>query len=79
MVKDKRPGQTYYAPSGAIPPGAPTNPYGWHWIDLGEISIHGSPQSPAPGGPTGCISLAHKDAKDLYEILSVGSQVKIVK
>jgi lipoprotein-anchoring transpeptidase ErfK/SrfK len=42
----------------------------------GEVAIHGSPTT--PGNKTlGCISLSPNDAKDVYGIVSIGSDVKI--
>jgi lipoprotein-anchoring transpeptidase ErfK/SrfK len=86
-VQDKLTNRTYYAADGrTIPANDPGNPYGGAWIDLGhEVSIHGSPISSAaaqPAGSTtaatlGCISLSPQDARDVFGILSVGSEVTI--
>jgi hypothetical protein len=79
-VLDKRDSHTYYSADGRmIPANDPSNPYGNAWIDLGhEISIHGSPLSAAPASaPLGCISLSPQDARDVYGILSLGSEVTI--
>jgi lipoprotein-anchoring transpeptidase ErfK/SrfK len=77
-VQDKQSQRTFYDRSGSpVPAGAPGNPYGNAWIDLGnKICIHGSPQ---PDSPTtnGCISLAGDFADDLFGILSQGSSVTI--
>jgi hypothetical protein len=78
-VVDKRSQQkTYVGFDGRmIPANDPTNPYGGWWISLGgEAAIHGSPTQ--PGDKTlGCISLSPQDAKDVYGIVSIGSDVKI--
>ena len=78
-VMDKRSQQkTYVGFDGRmIPANDPANPYGGWWISLGgEIAIHGSPAH--PGDKTlGCISLSPQDAKDVYGIVSIGSDVKI--
>jgi len=79
-VIDKLTNRTYYAADGrTIPANDPANPYGDAWIDLGhEISIHGSPiSSAAPLATLGCISLSPQDARDVFGILSVGSDVTI--
>ncbi len=77
QVADKRTDRAYYATAGVIAATDPTNPYGGVWIDLGrEVSIHGSPQQ-ATGEQLGCISLSPQDAKDLYGILSLSSEVVI--
>jgi lipoprotein-anchoring transpeptidase ErfK/SrfK len=78
-VVDKRSQQkTYVGFDGrVIPANDPANPYGGWWISLGgEVAIHGSPLTPQPK-TVGCISLSPQDAKDVYGILSVGSEVKI--
>lgn len=78
-VVDKRAQQkTYVGFDGrVIPANDPANPYGGWWISLGgEVAIHGSPLSPAPQ-TLGCISLSPQDAKDIFSILSLGSEVKI--
>jgi len=69
----------YASTGGTIGGGEATNPYGRHWIDLGQqLSIHGSPtiNSPQTEG-AGCISLSPKDAEDVYNILTVGSKITI--
>lgn len=72
-------GRTYHSADGrvSIPAGHPNNPYGQYLLDLGrDVSIHGSPLS-GSGDNLGCISLAPRDAKDVYGILSNGSSVVI--
>jgi len=78
-VVDKRLDRVYYGRDGqTIPASDPTNPYGGVWMDLGqEMSIHGSPLQPTGGAPLGCISLSPQDAKDVYGILSLSSEVVI--
>lgn len=79
-VLDKLTNRTYYAADGrTIPANDPANPYGGAWIDLGhEASIHGSPlSSAAPIATLGCVSLSPQDARDVFGILSVGSEVTI--
>jgi lipoprotein-anchoring transpeptidase ErfK/SrfK len=79
-VQDKQANRTYYAADGrTIPANDPSNPYGESWIDLGhEVCIHGSPVAMSGQGSTlGCISLSPQDARDVFGILSVGSDVTI--
>jgi lipoprotein-anchoring transpeptidase ErfK/SrfK len=78
QVQDKRNDHTYYGLDGRLfPSNDPANPYGGFWLSLGgETAIHGSPASPGPR-PLGCISLSPQDAKDVYGILSKGSEVTI--
>ncbi len=79
-VIDKRSQQKSYVgfvDGRVIPANDPNNPYGGWWLSLGgEVAIHGSPA--IPGDQTlGCIALSTQDAKDLYGILSITSEVKI--
>lgn len=80
QVREKRPGKTFFSLDGrTIPVESPANPFGNAWLDLGsEVCIHGSP---IDGGDSrrGCISLSPRDASDVYGILSVGSQVRILR
>ena len=57
-----------------VPSGDPANPYGNYAIHLdGGVVLHGS------GGPGGSISVSQGDAKYLYEILSIGSTVTVLR
>ncbi|MCO6454417.1 MAG: LysM peptidoglycan-binding domain-containing protein, partial [Pirellulaceae bacterium] len=79
-IRDKRFDRAYYGGgSGTIPADDPRNPYGGIWLDLGqELCIHGSPPTQGPAADRlGCISLSPRDARDVYGILSPGSQVVI--
>ena len=61
------------------PPGAPENGYGPHWIGLsGSLCIHAVDES-VTDGHSGCIGLNAKDAKDVFAILTDGSNVKILR
>ncbi|RCS52916.1 LysM peptidoglycan-binding domain-containing protein [Bremerella cremea] len=54
--------------------GDPANPYGSHAIHLdGGVVLHGT------GGPGGSISVSTADSEYLYEILSVGSKVTVLR
>ncbi len=77
QVNDKQPGHSYYAGNAqTLSPEDPQNPFGGVWIDLGNnIAIHSTANSPGQSEHHGCISLAAKDANDLYGILSLGSNV----
>jgi hypothetical protein len=78
VIDKKSQQKTYVGFDGRIiPANDPSNPYGEYWISLGgETCIHGSPVVPA-SRPLGCISLSPQDAKDVYGILSIGSEVRI--
>jgi lipoprotein-anchoring transpeptidase ErfK/SrfK len=78
IIDKKSQQKTYIGFDGrVIPANDPSNPYGEWWISLGgEVAIHSSPLT--PGAQTlGCISLSPQDAKDVYGILSIGSEVQI--
>ncbi|MBB73541.1 MAG: hypothetical protein CMJ75_03390 [Planctomycetaceae bacterium] len=80
VVKEKRRQRDYVGIDGkAWPATDPENPYGQVWLDLGQrICIHGSPLTATSKDlPTGCISLAPRDANDVFAILSAGSRVRI--
>lgn len=80
QVRDKREDRDYFSIEGrVIPAGNPANPFGNVWLDLGrEICIHGSPVGGADPR-RGCIGLSPQDANDVYGILSVGSNVRILR
>ena len=80
VIKEKRRQRDYVGIDGkAWPATDPENPYGQVWLDLGQrICIHGSPLTATSKElPTGCISLAPRDANDVFAILSAGSRVRI--
>lgn len=79
-VADKRTDRTYYGAGGkVINASDPSNPYGGHWIDLGQGNcLHGSAEMTATDlQKSGCISLSPIDANDAYIMLTQGSQVVI--
>lgn len=79
-VLGKQVDRNYYASiGGTISYNDPRNPYGKHWIDLGQdLCIHGSPATENPQlSNAGCISLSPRDAEDVYNILTEGSKVTL--
>lgn len=69
-----------------IPGGSPKNPLGARWMGLNKVSkkgkrygIHGTnnPGSIGKNSSGGCIRMHNKDAIFLYNLVSVGTQVKI--
>jgi hypothetical protein len=61
------------------PPGTSENGYGPDWIGLsGKLCIHAVGDS-VSDGHRGCIGLNAKDAKDVFAILTEGSNVKILR
>lgn len=81
-VQEKQEGRTYFAPDGrTIAAAAADNPYGSVWLDLGvnNVCIHGSASRDGTPAAAGCIGLSPIDARDVYGILSQGSQVTIYR
>lgn len=79
-VVDRQRDRTYYG-SGAkvLPAQDPRNPYGGYWLNLGDdLCIHGTAEMASSDlEEAGCISLAPLDARDVFNILAVGSRVEI--
>ena len=79
-ILDKQLDRIFSTQSGTIIPGGHgSNPFGNHWMDLGgNISIHGSAaNTQVPAAGTGSIGMSPVDARDVFSILSAGSQVTI--
>ena len=79
-IIDRRRDRTYYgANSQVLPASDGRNPYGGYWMGLPQdMCIHGSPATTSPElSNAGCISLAPLDAREVYSLLSQGSQVTI--
>ena len=79
-ILDKQQDRSYYAADGSIiQGGAVNNPYGKYWMDLGgNISIHTQAQDVGiRNAGLGSIKLNPVDARDVFHILSAGSQVTI--
>ena len=80
-VLDRIPAPQYTDPDGRVTEGgAPTNPLGTHWIDLGDsYGIHGTiePQSIGKAESAGCVRLRNEDIVEVYNFLVKGSEVVI--
>ncbi len=79
-VQNKTINPTYYGANQIINAEHPNNPLGERWIGLGErIGLHGTdnPEMVGQEGGPGYIRLGRRDIEDLYDILSVGSQVVV--
>ncbi|MDI7246638.1 MAG: L,D-transpeptidase [Bacillota bacterium] len=74
---------TWFPPDGrpAVPPG-PDNPVGSRWMGLSwpGYGIHGTnnPASIGKAVSLGCIRMRDEDARELYDIVPVGTQVEFV-
>ncbi|MBO3462659.1 MAG: L,D-transpeptidase [Aetokthonos hydrillicola CCALA 1050] len=70
----------------SIPGGNPKNPLGHYWIEFwtdgrDSIGMHGTP-NPETVGKTishGCIRMYNKDVEDLFQKVSVGTPVIVVR
>jgi LysM repeat protein len=71
----------YTDPDGrVIESGDPNNPIGKRWIDLGNsYGIHGTidPDSIGKAESRGCIRMRNEDVEEVFDMLSVGSEVSI--
>jgi lipoprotein-anchoring transpeptidase ErfK/SrfK len=79
-VEDKLTDPTYYGPDGVIEHDDPKNPLGEYWLSIGDsFGIHGTidPASIGKAESQGCIRLADADIADVYDFLTVGSDVVI--
>jgi lipoprotein-anchoring transpeptidase ErfK/SrfK len=85
-VTDKLPNPVWYstAPSGAklvIPAGDPRNELGTRWIGFKPAyGIHGTidPESIGKAMSKGCVRMHNQDVEELYDLVTVGTPVKIV-
>lgn len=79
-VQDKLTDPTYYGPTAVIEHDDPENPLGEYWISIGDsFGIHGTidPDSIGKAESEGCIRLRNDDVAEVYDFLSVGSEVVI--
>lgn len=85
-VTDKLEDPTYYGPDGVIAHDDPLNPLGERWIAINDeagsldgYGIHGTiePESIGHEASRGCVRLHDQHIADLYELLTVGSEVVI--
>ncbi|NMC20591.1 MAG: LysM peptidoglycan-binding domain-containing protein [Thermogutta sp.] len=80
-VCEKIENPAFYTPTGVTSPGDSNNPLGQLWIGLGgRLGIHGPgrPDLLQQPNPPGAFILSEKDIQDVYDILSIGSQVAVV-
>jgi lipoprotein-anchoring transpeptidase ErfK/SrfK len=81
-VTEKVTNPVYHGRERTIPADDPANPLGERWIALGkDMGIHGISPMADIGSPLqpGSISLGDRDITDVYDILSVGSKVMILR
>ncbi len=69
-----------------IPGGDPSNPLGHYWIGFWTdgknwIGFHGTPNTDSVGKPAshGCIRMYNKDVQELFDRVSIGTPVTVVR
>lgn len=81
VVKEKLENPTYYGPNGLVlDADDPKNPLGERWIDIGNsFGIHGTiePDSIGKSESAGCVRMRNDDVAEVYDLLIIGSQVRI--
>ncbi len=82
-VKNKLEDPTYFGPDGVVIAAEdPKNPLGERWIDIGDsYGIHGTiePESIGRSESRGCIRMLNSDVEEVYDLLVIGSQVRILR
>lgn len=80
-VENKLENPTWYNPDGGVVDADdPNNPLGEYWLGLGNhIGIHGTinPESIGRAQSRGCVHLADGDIAEVFQLLDVGSEVRI--
>lgn len=85
-VTDKVVDPVYYGPDGVIKNDDPLNPLGEHWIAISDeanslqgYGLHGTiePNSIGKSESKGCVRFHDQDIADLYDLLTIGSEVVI--
>jgi lipoprotein-anchoring transpeptidase ErfK/SrfK len=73
---------TWFGPGKIVPPGK-SNPLGTRWLGLSQkgYGIHGTnvPSSIGKSASHGCIRMNKHDVEELFELISVGDKVELVK
>jgi LysM repeat protein len=79
-IKNKLVDPTYYGPDGVVAHDDPQNPLGERWLDIGDsYGIHGTidPDSIGRNESRGCVRMLNSDIEEVYDLLVIGSEVKI--
>lgn len=80
-VKNKLENPQWYNPDGGVVEADdPSNPLGEYWLGLGDhIGIHGTidPASIGRAQSRGCVHMSDADIAEVFNLLSVGSPVRI--
>ena len=82
-VKEKLENPKYWGPNGDVREADdPLNPLGERWVDIGDgFGIHGTiePDSIGKCESRGCIRMLNADVAEVYDLLVIGSTVRIQK
>lgn len=79
-VEEKLTDPTYYGPDAVVEHDDPSNPLGEFWIGIGDsFGIHGTiePDSIGKAESRGCIRMRNEDIADVYDFLTLDSEVVI--
>ncbi len=80
LVQDKNPIKEFRSAQETLAPNDPRNPYGGMYLDLGRgVAIHSSPAEAYLDPGFGSISVAPRDAEDLFSILSKDESKVIIR
>ncbi len=72
---------TWFKTGAILPPGSPKNALGTRWMgfDKPAYGIHGTiePKTIGAQASEGCIRMLNEDVEEIYDIVPVGTQVKV--
>jgi len=81
-IVQRIPDPTWYTKGKIVPPGK-SNPLGPRWLGLSlkGYGIHGTnnPKSIGRNASHGCIRLRNRDIEELFDMVSVGDEVELVR
>lgn len=83
-VKVKNPVWQSFTSNKQIPAGHPNNPLGRHWIGfwsdgVDQIGFHGTPHPETVGQAVshGCVRMYHRDVAELFDLVDIGTPVRV--
>ncbi len=81
-IKDKLVHPTWYKAGAVVPYGSPENVLGTRWMGITQkgYGIHGTtePEKIGQQVTAGCVRMRNEEVEELYDYLSVGTEVTIV-
>ena len=82
-IETKLKDPVWFRAGAVVPPGSPENILGSRWmgLDVEGIGIHATDDLDSIGKQEskGCIRMSEKDVKELYSIVPVGTEVKVIE